>query len=95
MSKKARSARGEIVDFDLLSIKEQLAVTPVPVGVDQRRRFIDEKDGIKIKENTNQLAQELPSALNISMEAAIISASASDSDITEAPKKNKNKTEIA
>jgi len=51
MTRKARSARGEAVDFDLLAIKEQLATTPVPVSVNQRRKFIDEKDGIKTKEN--------------------------------------------
>ena len=51
MTKKARSARGEIIDFDLLAIKQQLAITPTSVGVNARRRFIDEKDGIKTKEN--------------------------------------------
>lgn len=50
MTKKARSARGELVDFDLLAIKQQLATTPVPVAVDQRRKFIDEKDGVKTRE---------------------------------------------
>jgi predicted solute-binding protein len=62
MSKRARSARGEIIDFDLLAIKQQLAVTPVPVGVDQRRKFIDEKDGIKTK-------AALPEALMMAVEA--------------------------
>lgn len=50
MSKKARSARGQFVDFDVLAIKQQLATSPVPVGVDDRRRFIDEKDGIRTKQ---------------------------------------------
>lgn len=63
MSKRARSARGEIIDFDLLAIKQQLAVTPVPVGVDQRRKFIDEKDGIKTK-------PALPEAMLMAVEAA-------------------------
>lgn len=51
MSRKARSARGEMIDFDLIAIKQQLATTPVPVGVNQRRKFIDEKDGVKTREN--------------------------------------------
>lgn len=51
MSRKARSARGDLVDFDLLAIKQQLATTAVPVGVNQRRKFIDEKDGVKTREN--------------------------------------------
>lgn len=89
MTRKARSARGELVDFDLLAIKEQLATTPVPVGVDQRRRFIDEKEGIKTKEVVDQIPQEVPSALNIAMEAATQSAAAADTS-----KKNK-KTETA
>jgi hypothetical protein len=74
MSKKARSARGELIDFDLLAIKQQLAVTPVPVGVDQRRKFIDEKDGIKTKQIISQSA---PSALDVALTAAMQSAVAS------------------
>lgn len=51
MSKRAKSARGEMVDFDLLSIKQHLAATPVPVSVQNRRKFIDERDGLKSREN--------------------------------------------
>lgn len=51
MAKRSRSARGEMVDFDLLSIKQHLATTPVPVSVQNRRKFIDERDGLKTREN--------------------------------------------
>ena len=71
MSKKARSARGEIVDFDLLAIKQQLASKPVPVSVNERRKFIDEKDGLKSK-----TATPVPDALSIAMAAANASAEA-------------------
>ena len=47
MSKLVRSARGEVVDFELLAIKQQLAATPVPKAVEQRKAAIDEKDGVK------------------------------------------------
>jgi hypothetical protein len=77
MSKTARSARGDIVDFDLLAIKQQLATTPVPVGVNQRRKFIDEKDGIKTKVNSITLPP-LPSALSVAMESVVQSAVAGD-----------------
>jgi hypothetical protein len=73
MSKTARSARGVIVDFDLLAIKQQLAATPVPVTVDQRRKFIDEKDGIKTR-TVLPTQSELPSALSMGLEAATTSA---------------------
>ena len=71
MSKKTRSARGDLVDFDLLSIKQQLAATPVPVGVKDRRRFIDEKDGVK----SRRTVAPVPEALALAAEAAEQSAS--------------------
>jgi len=40
---KARSARGVVVDFDLLAIKEKLASTPKPVEVKERENFIAQK----------------------------------------------------
>jgi hypothetical protein len=71
MSRKTRSARGEVVDFDLIAIKQQLAMAPTPVSVNQRRRFIDEKDGVKSK----QVAPPLPGALDVAAAAAEESAS--------------------
>jgi len=90
MSKQARSARGQIVDFDLLAIKQQLAKQPVPVGVNQRRKFIDEKDGIKHRNQENYIVPPapvaakpaapaaLPDALAIAAEAVATSAAAAE-----------------
>lgn len=75
MSRKSRSARGSVVDFDLLAIKEQLKAKPVPVGVNDRRRFIDEKDGLKSRVK----AAPVPAALQIAAEAAETSAKATKS----------------
>lgn len=47
MPKLVRSARGEMVDFELLAIKQQLATTPVPKPVEERKIAIDVKDGVK------------------------------------------------
>jgi hypothetical protein len=47
MSRTVRSARGQIVDFELLAIKAQLAAAPVPKAVEQRKVAIDLKDGVK------------------------------------------------
>jgi hypothetical protein len=74
MSRKTRSARGNVVDFDLLAIKEQLAAKPVPVGVNDRRRFIDEKDGLKSRIKT----APVPDALKVAAEAAQTSADAGE-----------------
>jgi hypothetical protein len=86
MAKIARSARGQVVDFDVLAIKQQLASKPVPVGAAARRKFIDEKDGIKRRENYIVAPSapapapveegSLPSALSIAAEAAEASAAA-------------------
>ena len=69
MSIKARSALGEIVDFDLLTIKDQLASRPTPVGVDKRRRFIDEKDGLRSRREQIQPESQVPDALSLAMQA--------------------------
>ena len=62
--KQVRSARGVVVDFDLLAIKQQLSVRPVPIGVNQRRKFIDEKDGIKHRNQENYIVPPvIPPAL--------------------------------
>ncbi len=42
---KARSARGELVDFDLIKIKNQLAASESSgIEVARRQRFIDNKE---------------------------------------------------
>lgn len=43
MGKKARSARGVIIDFDLMKIKEQIAAAPAPLEVKARQDFIENR----------------------------------------------------
>lgn len=43
MGKKVRSAKGEMVDFDFLKIKEQLASAPTPMEVKNRQNFIENR----------------------------------------------------
>jgi len=43
MGKKARSARGVVVDFDLMKIKEQMASAPTPLEVKTRQNFIENR----------------------------------------------------
>jgi hypothetical protein len=47
MANLVRSARGELIDFELLAIKQQLASAPVPKKVEDRKVAIDEKDGVR------------------------------------------------
>jgi len=68
MAKLVRSARGELVDFELLAIKAQLAAAPVPKVVEQRKQAIDEKDGVK-----TTVAPDLD-ILKVAKDAAAVSA---------------------
>lgn len=58
MSRKVRSARGEIVDFDLLQIKNQLASASEPVEVKQRQQFVEHRLKKKTKK-AEQILQDL------------------------------------
>lgn len=75
---RVRSARGETVNFELIAIKQQLASAPVPVGVKDRRRFIDEKDGIRVKQVHGAVSQpaQVSDALALGIQAAAESARA-------------------
>lgn len=45
----ARSARGEIVDFDLIAIKQSIASAPKPVVVEQRETYVDIQAGKRLR----------------------------------------------
>lgn len=43
MGKKVKSMRGEVIDFDVQGIKDQIASRPAPSTVKARQDFIDQK----------------------------------------------------
>ena len=47
MFKRVRSARGEIVDFELIHIKQQLAQVDLTVDVTARKDFIEHRENGK------------------------------------------------
>jgi hypothetical protein len=49
---KTRSARGEVVDFDLIQIKQDIASGPRPVNVSSREEFIDRRVRRRAKKAT-------------------------------------------
>lgn len=49
MPKKHRSAKGLMIDFDLLKIKQQIAATPKTTDVKKREDFIDKKLRRRVK----------------------------------------------
>jgi len=52
MPRKVRSAKGEVVDFDLLKIKEQIASAPTPTEVKTRQNFIENRLKRRMKKKT-------------------------------------------
>lgn len=69
MSKGVKSARGQVVDFDLLKIKQQIASAPKPTQVQVREDFIDQKFKRRLKR------------LNTEAAAAVANQSAADVDL--------------
>ena len=68
MAKYIRSARGELIDFELIAIKAQLAAAPVPKVVELRKQAIDEKDGVR----TDVVPDD--SMFDVAKEAAAVSS---------------------
>lgn len=57
MPKKVRSAKGQVIDFDLLRIKQQLGDAPTPANVQARQDFIDQKMRRRVKRVKDKLAE--------------------------------------
>jgi len=85
MGKKARSARGQMVDFDLMKIKEQIASAPTPLEVKARQDFIENRlmRRIKTSQNTVDVAKEDVVAPAMPEPAATIDESHIEADTTE------------
>lgn len=45
MPRTVRTAKGELVDFDAIIIKQQIAEAPMNIEVARRKNFIDAKEG--------------------------------------------------
>lgn len=46
---RVKSAKGKVIDFDLLKIKRQIAGKPISIDVKARQNFIDEKVRRKLR----------------------------------------------
>lgn len=86
MGKFARSARGAVVNFDELEIKQALKSVPVPVSVDQRRQFINDKDGISAKKAAQINGEMASSAMSLALKAveqSVVEEDEEDSSVEE------------
>lgn len=60
MAKPVKSAKGHVVDFDLLKIKQQIASAPKPTNVKAREDFIDQKFKRRLKKLRNDIVSTAP-----------------------------------
>lgn len=60
MPRNARTARGDLVDFDTIIIKNQLAQAPMNVEVQRRRELIEAKEKVR--------GQKTPTIQEVAME---------------------------
>ncbi len=74
---KTRSARGEMVDFDLLKIKSQIASAPPTTDVTTRQNLIDQKLKRKVKRITQQ---QVAALAEVAVEPVLPSADVLDQD---------------
>ena len=58
MPRKVKSARGEVIDFDLLKIKQQIASRPPTTDVKKREDFIDKKLRRRVKRIKKDITTE-------------------------------------
>ena len=58
MPRRVRSAKGEVIDFDLLKIKEQIASRPPTTDVKKREDFIDRKLRRRVKRIKKEVVAE-------------------------------------
>ncbi|MDE1830605.1 MAG: hypothetical protein KGI25_09810 [Thaumarchaeota archaeon] len=66
---RVKSAKGKIVDFDLLKIKRGLAGKPVSIDVKARQAFIDQKARRRLRKITKQA-----SAAAIDVDSEVLAA---------------------
>jgi len=59
MAKKVRTARGDIIDFELFKIKEGLSTSTPSVEVKARERFIENKMKRRIKRAKNRMMKDM------------------------------------
>lgn len=63
MPRIVRTARGEMIDFDTIIIKQQLAEAPMNIEVARRKQFIDSKEG-KVRGSKPELVAD-PQVLEV------------------------------
>jgi hypothetical protein len=83
MSRKATSMRGEVVDFDLFAIKEQINGAPLTETIQNREKFID----LKRRRGTKRKLQDMLAEQTTAPEVEAVEAPVEDEQPSGAKRK--------
>lgn len=93
MPKKTRSAKGEMVDFDLMKIKEQIANAAPPADVRAREDFVDRRLRRRLRRVTVPApAPKLPSSEPVDVKPVVPSTTNVEGEMIEEVKEPVVKT---
>lgn len=59
MSNQTRSARGVLVNFDLMKLKEQIATAPKPTIVQARENFVDTRLKRRVRRAVSAVTEDV------------------------------------
>lgn len=93
MERKARSLRGELVNFDLFAIKEQMSEAPITTTIKQREKFIDMKKRRGTRKILNNMVADMEAVEDAGAEAETLASEAEPTTAGTKRKIVKNKVE--
>lgn len=88
MPRIVRTARGELVDFDTIIIKQQLAQAPMDIEVARRKEFIDSK------ESKPRVRQDVVRSMVEQAPVDFVPVKPSDFEIDDAPATTKKSKQV-
>lgn len=96
MSVKTRSARGEVVDFDLLKIKEQIASNPAPTDVKARQNFVDRRLRRRVKNSARtEFDKAMPTTEDLSEDPKLIDEIVEEEVVDQVEEIEENEEDVA
>lgn len=90
MSKKVRSAKGELVDFDLLQVKEQISNQPTPQDVRARQDFIEKR----LRRRLKKVPTPPPAVKNEDREVSVDPKMPAPETLSDEPKLNNQNDDV-
>ena len=82
MVKKVRTSRGNMIDFDLLKVKNSMSSNPKTVEVKHRENFIDKKMKNRVRKTVQNMSERALDERNKKLEEEKLNQLKKDEEIT-------------